>query len=142
MSAETMFRVANTIALMGWIALIFAGRVRWIAGLLTSVLIPGLLAVAYTALILTHFGRHGGSFNTLEGVATLFADRYLLLAGWIHYLAFDLFVGSWQVRDAAANRISHLIVIPFLVLTFLFGPAGMLGYLALRWGVRRKLSIS
>jgi hypothetical protein len=56
----------------------------------------------------------------------------LLLAGWVHYLAFDLFIGSWQVRDSQQRGIGHLFVIPCLVLTFLFGPAGLLCYLALR----------
>jgi hypothetical protein len=55
-----------------------------------------------------------------------------LLAGWIHYLAFDLFVGSWLVRDAHLRGIAHGWVLPLLFLTFLFGPAGLLSYLGLR----------
>jgi ABA4-like protein len=55
-----------------------------------------------------------------------------LLAGWTHYLAFDLFIGGWEVRDAQARGIPHLLVVPALVLTFLFGPAGLLLYLAIR----------
>ena len=53
----------------------------------------------------------------------------LLLAGWVQYLAFDLFIGAWQVRDARTQGISHLLVIPCLLLTFLFGPAGLLHFL-------------
>ena len=56
----------------------------------------------------------------------------LLLAGWLHYLAFDLFVGAWEVRTARAEGIPHLLVVPALILTFLFGPAGLLLFLVLR----------
>ncbi len=61
----------------------------------------------------------------------LFTDRWLVLAGWVHYLAFDLFIGSWQVRDARRNRVPFVLVVPCLVLTFLFGPIGLLLYLLL-----------
>ena len=73
-----------------------------------------------------------GGFGSLPEVSALFANQWLLLAGWIHYLAFDLFVGSWEVRDAAERNISHWLMIPCLVLTFLFGPVGLLTYFALR----------
>jgi hypothetical protein len=58
----------------------------------------------------------------------LFDSRWLLLAGWVHYLCFDLLVGTWEVEDARARGIPHLVVVPCLVLTFLFGPAGWLLY--------------
>ena len=60
------------------------------------------------------------------------ADPWLLLAGWIHYLAFDLLVGAWEARDARERGIPHLFVVPSLILTFLFGPAGWLLYLGIR----------
>jgi hypothetical protein len=60
-------------------------------------------------------------------------NRWALLAGWTHYLAFDLFIGGWEVRDAQRRGIPHLLIVPALVLTFLLGPAGLLFYLAIRW---------
>lgn len=71
-------------------------------------------------------------------MSALFADPWMLLAGWIHYLAFDLFVGGWEVRDAQQRGIPHLLVVPALVLTFMFGPAGLLVYLGIRWLARRR----
>ena len=65
-------------------------------------------------------------------MSTLFGQPWLLLAGWVHYLAFDLFVGSWEVRDARERGIPHLAVVPCLALTFMFGPAGWLAYAGLR----------
>jgi hypothetical protein len=63
----------------------------------------------------------------------------LLLAGWVHYLAFDLFVGCWEVRDARELGISYYLVVPCLICTFLFGPAGWLIYFLLRTIARRAI---
>src|SRR4051794_1498074 len=141
MSPETLFGACNKLALLAWLVLIFAGRRRWASGLVTAVFVPAVLALVYSVLIPLHWRDGDGNFNTLSGVAALFANRWLLLAGWLHYLAFDLFVGSWEVRDAMRNRIPHWAVIPCLVLTFLFGPAGLLSYFVLRLAMRRKLAI-
>jgi hypothetical protein len=73
-------------------------------------------------------GAEGG-FSTLSGVASLFANPWLLLAGWVHYLAFDLLVGTWEARDARERGLPHLLLVPCLVLTFLLGPAGWLLYM-------------
>jgi fumarate reductase subunit D len=141
MNPETLFGACNKLALLAWLVLIFAGRRRWASGLVTAVFVPAVLALVYSVLIPLHWRDGDGNFNTLSGVAALFANRWLLLAGWLHYLAFDLFVGSWEVRDAMRNRIPHWAVIPSLILTFLFGPAGLLSYFVLRLAIRHKFGI-
>src|SRR5689334_22171525 len=124
MSPETIFSICNLVALGGWFLLIFAGWTRWGATLVSGVILPLLFAVAYSVLIAMHWSETPGGFGSLTGVAALFSNHWLLLAGWIHYLAFDLFIGSWQVRDSLKHGIPALAVIPCLILTFLFGPAG------------------
>ncbi|MBV8706540.1 MAG: DUF4281 domain-containing protein [Acidobacteriaceae bacterium] len=141
MTADQIFQVCNTLALLGWLVLVLFGWKRWASSLATAVLLPLLFAVIYSALLLTHWGGSSGSFNSLAGVASLFSNPWLLLAGWVHYLAFDLFVGSWEARDALAHQIPHLAVIPCLLLTFLFGPVGLLLYLLLRFTLRRKIQM-
>jgi hypothetical protein len=133
LSPDQIFRFCNSLALAGWLILIFAGRVRWTSRVLCGVALPLLFACAYLGLLASHWGEAAGNFSTLSGVASLFSNRWLLLAGWIHYLAFDLFIGSWEVRDSQDNGISHLLVIPCLVLTFLLGPIGLLLYFAVRF---------
>jgi hypothetical protein len=142
MTPDTLFRTCNQIALLGWLLLIVAGRKRWAAGLVTGVCIPLTLALVYAVLIPLHWAESNGSFATLSGIASIFANRWLLLAGWIHYLAFDLFIGNWEVRDAMRNGISHWAAVPCLALTFLFGPLGLLSYFALRFAMRRKVAIN
>jgi hypothetical protein len=141
MTSEQVFSVSNFVAVAGWLILIVAGRARWAAALVTGTILPLLFAVVYSGLIITHWGETEGGFGTLAGVWSLFSNQWLLLAGWVHYLAFDLFVGSWEVSDARNHQISHWAVIPCLVLTFLFGPAGFLAYFLVRLLKSRTLRL-
>jgi hypothetical protein len=136
--AESIFSIAGTLVLPGWLLLIFLPRWKYSATLIAGVLIPVMLSFLYGWLILTHMGTGDGGFGTLADVRALFSNDFLLLAGWIHYLAFDLFIGSWEVRDARRLGIHHLTVVPCLVLTFMLGPVGLLLYLALRAGWKQQ----
>src|SRR5207244_13370461 len=117
---------------VAWTLLAVLPRQRWVAGFLTAFVVPAFFAVAYIAIVVAQFGGSSGGFSSLPAVATLFSNPWLLLAGWIHYLAFDLFVGSWEVRDARERGIPHLAVVPCLALTLMFGPAGWLLYNGVR----------
>jgi hypothetical protein len=134
MQPEQIFSIANTLALLSWILLIVVGRKRWVTNLVTGLAVPLLLAILYAALLIQHWTEPpaGGGFGSLAAVALLFSNPWKLLAGWVHYLAFDLFAGTWEVRDAAEKGISHWLVIPSLVTTFMLGPAGLLLYFVTR----------
>ena len=139
MNAESLFSLAGALVLPGWLLLVFLPRWRPVTPLVTAIVIPALLAILYAWLIVAHLPGAGGGFGSLADVSELFRNEYLLLAGWIHYLAFDLFIGSWEVRDANRNGVPQLAVVPCLVLTFLLGPAGLLLYLLIRAYVTRRL---
>jgi hypothetical protein len=131
MTPDTVFSIVNVTALAGWALLVFLPRQRW-TSLASGGAIPILFALAYVALVAGAWAESDGSFSTLQGVAALFSNPWLLLAGWIHYLAFDLLVGNWEARDARTRGVPHLLLVPCLLLTFLFGPAGWLVYLGVR----------
>jgi hypothetical protein len=132
MSPEQLFTIANAIAALGWLMLAILPRQRWVTESVTGKAVPALFALLYILIIVTMFGSAEGSFATLDGVASLFTNRWLLLAGWVHYLAFDLLIGTWEARDARDRGVPHLVLIPCLFLTFMFGPAGWLLYMGLR----------
>ncbi|MBY0531238.1 MAG: DUF4281 domain-containing protein [Xanthobacteraceae bacterium] len=128
MSPELLFRLANGFALLGWLVLV-AGIVTnraWLRDKLAGIYWPLALSVGYCAALFLGFGKSGGGFDTLPAVRQLFTNDWSLLAGWVHYLAFDLFVGAWIAAALAREGISRWFLIPVLPLTFLFGPAGFL----------------
>jgi hypothetical protein len=132
---DLIFRFANTFALLCWVALIFTPRARLTTLLVHRAAAPLLLAGAY-ALTLAVWGRaafHDGGFSSLPAVEALFRHRGALLAGWLHYLAFDLFVGGWISRDGLERGARSWQLAPFLLLTFMFGPVGLLLYRLFRW---------
>jgi Domain of unknown function (DUF4281) len=129
---EQIFSIVNLVAAAAWIMLVVLPRQRWVTDIVTSVIVPMLFAIIYIGIVATTFASTPGGFSTLAAVATLFSNPWALLAGWVHYLAFDLLIGTWQVRDARERGVRHLLVVPCLILTFLLGPAGWLLYMGAR----------
>jgi hypothetical protein len=130
---DLVFRLANTAALLGWVALVLSpARVRWAGAVrrVTGLGLPVALSLLYIAMLAVHWRGQGG-FGSLAEVRALFEVPGALVAGWVHYLAFDLFVGTWIARQAATAGIGHGWVLPCLALTFLFGPSGLLAYAAI-----------
>ena len=143
MDLARLFDVAGWISLPGWLLLVVLPRWRWTQTITTAVL-PAILAVFYLVLFLQYFGQvpEGfGAFGSLAGVKAALSIDGMLLAGWVHYLAFDLFVGSWEVRDAQHVGLRHWFVVPCLFFTLMAGPIGLLGYLILRGAIARRFAI-
>lgn len=138
MTAAETFTFVNLIVLPAWLMLIFVPRWKW-TRIVAAYAVPSALAVVYLTLLVMNKPPEGAGFGSIVQVERLFSSQWLLLAGWIHYLAFDLFVGAWEVRDAWRLNISHWFVVPCLALTFLIGPVGLLAYFAVRVAVVRKL---
>jgi Kef-type K+ transport system membrane component KefB len=132
MKAEVIFSAANVIAIVGWLLLAIGPGWGITRRIVLSGILPLFLSIAYLVLILLFFGRAEGGFGSLADVMKLFTNEWAMLAGWIHYLAFDMFIGAWEVRDAQERGVSHILVIPCLVLTFLLGPIGLLLYHIIR----------
>ncbi|UCE30191.1 MAG: DUF4281 domain-containing protein [Burkholderiales bacterium] len=135
-----LFAGGSTLAALGWLGLAVLPLVpRWRQSILvaTGIAIPLVLAVVYTVLVALWMPFAEGGFGSIGEVRRLFADDALLVAGWLHYLAFDLFVGTWIVREAERLNVRHASLLPALALTFLFGPAGLLLFSAQRMPLRR-----
>lgn len=129
---DRLFGIAGSLAMAGWLALALSPLRPRVAQALAGWIIPAVIGLAYAGLIARYWGESSGGFGSLDEVSALFQSRGLLLAGWLHYLAFDLMVGAWEVREAERVGLPHWTILPALVLTFLFGPIGLLVFLALR----------
>ena len=144
MNWEMIFTITNNFALVMWLILAFAPRKDIVLkGLFYGG--AGLLALTYAVIVipLTTGMIEGGAgaspdFTTLAGVQALLASDGGATIGWVHYLAFDLFVGLWIARDGDAKKISRLIQAPILLATFIAGPVGLLVWLAVREPAARR----
>ncbi len=137
---DTVFNVANGLALVMWAVLIFAPRkpalmalVLYVGvGLLCATYAVGLIGIVGGVFGATNAGADAADFTSIAGVRAIFASDGGVVIGWVHYLAFDLFVGIWIARDADAKRFSRLVQAPILLATFLAGPIGLLIWLIIR----------
>lgn len=138
---ENIFTWTNGWALFCWVILAFAPQRDRVLPYVFY-LGCGLLALTYASLIIPLMagwiddggpvGRPPADFTKLSGVMSLFAGPGGATIGWIHYLAFDLFVGIWVARNADRHGYARLVQIPILFFVFMLGPIGLLLYLILR----------
>ena len=136
LTPEQIFVFANYGVLPFWALLVFAPTLKLTDLVVHSVAAPLLLGTLYLWLFVdgafTGNGASISDFATLDGVMKLFTMKQAVVAGWVHYLVFDLFVGAWIGRDAQRCAVPHLVVVPCLLLTLLLGPLGLMAYLLLR----------
>ncbi len=137
MPLEILFKGANFAVLPFWLLLLVAPRWRG-----TQLLVHGpavvLLLTPIYAYMLFGYGPSPQDIDmtTLYGVMSAFTAPHVVVAGWIHYLIFDLFIGAWEARDALRLHIPQLFVIPCLLATLVVGPVGLLLYVIVRFITR------
>lgn len=138
MNLELIFSIVNSLALACWILLFVFFQKRWVYQLLFSGVFVAM-AIVYVIFIFKGLGGDSqGGFDSLANVKLLFTNDEAVLAGWIHYLVFDLFVGMWICQDTAKTGINRWLLLPCLFFTFMLGPAGLLLYSIIRVVYLRK----
>ena len=141
MTPEQVFDICGKLVLPAWLLLIVLPKWEWTRKLVFHAWIPMLLGIAYVYCFYHAWPfPEGGGFGSLQEVMIAFTSPWLVMAGWIHYLAFDLFIGAWEVRDAQRRGINNFLVIPCVIFTFLAGPAGLLLYFIIRGIASRTLT--
>ncbi|QJB69527.1 ABA4-like family protein [Parasphingorhabdus halotolerans] len=146
MNWELIFTITNNFALVMWLILAIAPRKEIVLnGLFYGG--AGLLALTYAAIVIPLMtGMIGGGssgsadFTTLAGVQALLASDGGATIGWVHYLAFDLFVGIWIARNADRYGFNRIVQIPILFFTLMLGPLGLTLYLLLRFTRHNKVA--
>ena len=134
---DLIFNLANLLALLGWALLILAPRPPVILAAIFYGII-GILCTSYAVLLvgvltgLLPAGESGADFTSIEGIRSIFESDAGVTIGWIHYLAFDLFVGLWIAKDADDKSFSRLWQAPVLLATLIAGPLGLLIWLIVR----------
>lgn len=141
MSPDVVFQIASFLVMPQWLLMIFAPRWSVTQFLVRSFLIPVVLACFYAYYIFSGGPMDFSAFSTLAGVKGMFQSGGDggMLAGWIHYLAFDLMVGGVVLRDSQKRNIAQGWIVVPLVFCFMLGPIGLLVYWLLRSVIIKKL---
>ena len=127
MTAATVFSYANMMVLPMWLLMVILPKWKVTRFLVDYKIIPLLLSIIYVIYISITFQAEGGlDFGSLQSVMVLFTKENAVLAGWVHYLAFDLLIGMWIVQKNRSLRIHQLLMAPCLFFTFMAGPIGFL----------------
>jgi hypothetical protein len=131
---EAIFPFCN-LAFLGYALLIFFPKWKWTR--IITLILPGVFSALYLCLVVDWILKNPSKIGTvdfasLSGVVALFKDSAAVMAGWIHYIAFDLLTARFIVLDAAAENIPHLLVIPLIPLTLMLGPVGLFCYLMIK----------
>ena len=127
MTPTEVFSLANMMAMPMWILLIFLPKWKVTRFLIDYKLIPITLSIVYAIYIGISIQSGGGmDFGSLSSVMALFTAENAVLAGWVHYLVFDLLVGMWMVNQNKELGIHPVILAPCLFATFMLGPIGFL----------------
>ena len=131
---ETLFKLSSFTALPFWVLMIFLPRWRVTKRLMSSPLVCAAPAALYAALVIPRFAEVWQAVSSPEvsGVAALLGSPVGATIGWLHFLAFDLFVGRWIYLDSRERGVSVWVMAPVLFLTLMLGPCGFLLHLIAR----------
>jgi Domain of unknown function (DUF4281) len=129
-----LFRLSNLLVLPFWALMILLPRWRWTRRIMRSPFVSAAPALIYAALVLPRLGTIWPAIArpTLTAVAALFGSPEGATIAWVHFLAFDLFIGRWIYLESEDRRLSALLTAPVLFLTLMLGPLGFLIYFVIR----------
>ena len=139
MPPEVVFAHASTAAMVGWALLILGPRRFDWFNAVPLWIIPGGLSTVYALIVLSRFAGVDGGFDSLASVALLMSDDWALLGGWVHFLAFDLFVGAVMAARMDRADVGRVVQDPILLAIFMFGPFGFVIAALTELGLRARL---
>jgi len=135
---SSVFTFQSRLVMVGWLALVCLPFWEYMPATVMAIVLVISATYAYFILFGRRFDDKGArqpnfkDFASLSGVVKMFANRRAALAGWLHYLAFDLLIGLFIVLDSQQHDISHFMVLPILFFALMIGPAGLVAYFIFR----------
>ncbi len=133
MTPSDVFSIANTTALPMWLLMIILPKWKVTRFLIDYKIIPLLLAIVYAIyIVMAMLDGPAMDFGSLESVMALFTSENAVVAGWVHYLVFDMLVGMWMLDQNKGLKLHPIIMAPCLILTFMLGPVGFILFMSIR----------
>ncbi|NQY07336.1 MAG: DUF4281 domain-containing protein [Flavobacteriaceae bacterium] len=140
MKPSEVFVISGQMALPMWLLMIVLPKWKGTRFLIDYKIIPIALSIMYAIYIYTSVSSGGSlDFGSFQSVMQLFTQENAVLAGWVHYLAFDLLMGMWMLNQNKELGIHQLVMVPILLATFMLGPIGFLLFMTAKT-IKEKLS--
>jgi hypothetical protein len=130
---DGLFWIFNALTLVSWTVLV--GFPGWAAGrrLIVGLIVPAIFAVSYAVLFVPLYFQAAGGFGSVEQLLALLTfDPAIVLAAWLHFLAFDLLIGRMILEESQTLQMPHRLMIAPLLLCFMFGPVGWLAFIVVK----------
>jgi hypothetical protein len=139
MATSLVFQICTGLIFIAWAILMIFPYKAWRNKVIPFFVIG--ISIVYTIYTLTWLPSFNPmSYLSLEGVQALFTNDAIALSGWVHYLAFDLFVGNWVVNKCVRYKVPQYLMVPLLFFCFMFLPMGFLMYLGVQAFYKNKTS--
>ena len=144
---EMFYLWVNIGVLPFWILIIFFPQSHLCKYLATSIFPIFLLSAAYIFIL---YKAYLGSFDFannfslylgLNSLSELFRDDYYLLMFWTHFVAVNLFIGGWILKDAQKLYVNKILLAFPLIITYLIGPIGIFIYWIIRIFYAKRLNL-
>ena len=147
LTIEMFYLWVNIGVLPFWMLIIFFPQSHLCKYLATSIFPIFLLSSAYIFIL---YKAYLGSFDFannfslylgLSSVSELFRDDYYLLMFWTHFVAVNLFIGGWILKDAQKLYVNKILLAFPLIVTYLIGPIGIFIYWVIRIFYAKRLNL-
>ena len=146
-SIEMIYLWLNIGVIPFWVILMFFPQSK-VCGIFVTSIVPTLI-LGSIYIYLFYFFLNSGydffeNFNLYLGLydlANLFEDEAFLILFWLHFLAINLFCGSWIVRDSQKLYISKILIFFPLIITYFVGPIGVFVYWLIRIFFAKRIGL-
>ena len=127
---EIIFNIFNSGILLFWILLLVFPKKGFTQNVIAFPWVPLVFAMGYAYFLSTTTGSFSADFSSLSSLTEMFQNSNPrgVAAGWLHYLAFDFWVGCWMLKNSQEKGVKHLWMIMPLIFTFMLGPVGIILY--------------
>jgi len=147
LTLENIYLWTNFGVLPFWFLLVIIPNSKITQLFVNSIILPLILAITYVYVFYLAILLDEPIFDvlklylSLDNLYTIFATENFLLVFWIHFLALNLFLGSWVSRDGIKYNIPKKLVAIPLITVYFTGPLGLVLYWMFRVFYAKKLGL-
>ena len=144
---ETLYMWVNLGVLPFWFILIIFPQSHLSRIFVTSIFPFFILSGVYIFILyksyLTGYDFDGNFtlYFGLNELSRLFEDHLYIMIFWTHFIAMNLFIGGWIVKDSQKFSINKVLLAIPLIVTYLTGPIGLFLYWIIRIFYAKRISL-